>query len=345
MECIAFDPRLYSKKVTTEQLVVGDSLVNDIYFRNGVLIAKAGSTITPKLVKYLRKLGDRAVTIDLRQVYNIFIVASKKLFDKAVADQTIVIKEVEELVQPYVEQVDREPSIIRLLSQLQSQDEYTFQHTVNIGVLSIAIGKWLGLEDEQLKNLILAGTLHDIGKSKIPVDLINKPGSLTEDEYSLVKKHTVYGYELLEKSSEYDEKVKLAVLQHHERMDGTGYPHNIKGEQIHLYSKIVAVADVYHALTSRRAYKPKVTPLMALDELDKSIDRLDAQVVLVFIEKMLSSLQSGQAVLNNGEVCDIIHIDRQNITKPLVKIKETNEMIDLNKRDDLYIADMIYAED
>jgi len=293
----------------------------------------------------LKKLRDKAVTLDMRQVYKKGVEASRTLFAKAAADKAISKKEVEEFVQPFIDEMDREASITRLLNKLQSKDEYTFQHTINIGVLSMMTGKWLGLKGQELHKLILAGTLHDIGKSKIPVNILNKPGPLTRDEYSLMKNHTIYGYELLEKSDQYDETVKLAVLQHHERIDGTGYPHKIRGKKIHEFSKIVAVADVYHAMTSRRVYKERITPLAALDYLNKNIDSLDTQVTLVFIEKMLSSLQSCQVVLSNNAVCDIIYIDRQNIARPLVKVRDSKIMIDLKTRDDVHIVDLIYNDD
>ena len=160
-----------------------------------------------------------------------------------------------------------------------------------------------------------------------------------------MKNHTIYGYRLLDQTDEYEESVKLAVLQHHERNNGKGYPHKIKGNKIHYYSKIVAVADVYHAMTSKRVYKEKETPLAALYYLYHNMDSLDTEVTLVFIERMLDSLQSCRVVLNNNKVCDIVYLDRQNITRPLVKRRDENILIDLKTRDDLHIVDLIYNND
>lgn len=340
----SFDQNLYTKKVDVENLKAGDYLVNDIYLKEGVLVARAGSLLTETQLELLKRMRDKVVTLDVREVYKKGVAASRKMFSQAAADQAILLQDVEDFVQPFMEQVEREPSITELLHKLQSKDEYTFQHTVNIGVLSITIGKWMGLKAKDLRNLILAGTLHDIGKSKIPTELINKPGRLTADEYELMKKHTLFGREILEKSDEYDESVKLAVLQHHERIDGTGYPKGLKGNEIHLYSRIVAVADVYHALTSVRVYKGKVTPLVALDYLERNMDTMDAQVILIFVEKMLSSLQSCRVLLNNNVVCDIVYIDRRNIVRPLLKMADEDRIIELQKREDLDIVDMIYDD-
>lgn len=120
----------------------------------------------------------------------------------------------------------------------------------------------------------------------------------------------------------------LAVLQHHERMDGKGYPLGLPGKHIHPYARIVAIADVYHAMTSDRVYKSKVNPLIALDSMRKSLDNLDAEMVFVFVRNMLDYYMGSQVLLADGSIGTIIYIDRNNITRPLIRLKDSGKIID-----------------
>ncbi|MBZ4653070.1 MAG: hypothetical protein JG781_408 [Peptococcaceae bacterium] len=259
---------------------------------------------------------------------------------KAADGRPVLAEEVNEMLEPFIQEANREKNTARLLLQLQSQDEYTFQHTINIGILAMVIGKWMKYSEQESARLALAGTLHDIGKSKIPLHILNKPGPLTRVEFEIMKKHTILGYELLN-SWGYEENIKLAVLQHHEREDGKGYPYRLKGEKIHPFAKIVAVSDIYHAMTSKRVYKGKISPFLVLDHLQKNIDNLNSEIVLTFIEHMLQYLQSCKAVLNDGRIGDIVHVNRNNIGFPLVKISDSSTVIDLNKRRDIQIVDIV----
>lgn len=345
MRKIPFDAKLYTKKIRVDKLKVGDVLADDVYFKSGTLVVGAGVALTKQHIDKLRYLDDKIVTLDMRQVYRRGVQISKKIFRDAADGKHLTVKEVEVFVRPFKEEIEREPNVTRLLYHLQSNDEYTFQHTINIGVLVMIIGKWLGLAGGDLHNLLLAGTLHDIGKCKIPNHILNKPGPLTRDEFNLMKNHTIYGYEILKNSPGFDPAVCLSVLQHHERMGGEGYPYGLKGGKIHQYARIVAVADVYHAMTTTRVYRDKNNPYEVLEHLGKNINSLDTAVTLTFIEKMLSLLQSCKVRLNNGSYADVIYIDKQNISRPVVRTVDSQKMLDLKKRSDIAIVEIIYHDD
>lgn len=333
---------LYTKRVEVSNLKVGDVLTHDVYLRNGVLVAKAGMELTAKQVEKLKHLETKIVTLDLQNLYLKGISASKAIMETAAEGKPIKKESVSKLVTPFIDEVKREKNITKLLTILQSKDEYTYQHTVHIGLLSMTIGRWLGLEGNELHNLMLAGTLHDIGKSLIPLDILNKPGPLSGTEFAIMKQHPILGYEILNKSEDYEESIKLGVLQHHERVDGKGYPNGLVGNEIHLFARIIAIADVYHALTSDRVYKKRLNSYTALEYIYRNKDAFDSEIVMLFIEKMLTCLQSCSLILSNGMLGDVVLINNEYIASPLIKIKGKKEFIDLKVRRDVSICDIIY---
>lgn len=159
------------------------------------------------------------------------------------------------VVRSFVYVMMKDPKAYLLLIKLSSHDPYTLQHSVGTAVNGIILGKKLGITQEQdLCDLGLAGLLHDIGKVRISKDIINKPGPLSEEEWKIMRRHSEYGYEILKDNAQIAERTKRAVLEHHEDKSGTGYPKGLKSHQMDLYSKIVALADIFNALTTDRPY-------------------------------------------------------------------------------------------
>ena len=136
---------------------------------------------------------------------------------------------------------------LRVLNEEKDFDEYTYTHSLNVALYAMLIGKWLRLDNNSIKNVIKAGVLHDIGKTKVPIEILNKKARLSDEEFDIIKKHTFYGYDLVRSTDCVSDEVCEAVLLHHEREDKSGYPYGIGGRQLGLYAKIVAVADVYDA--------------------------------------------------------------------------------------------------
>lgn len=165
------------------------------------------------------------------------------------------------------ESIEGNPIILKALDQIKKMDEYTFTHSVNTAFYSMFIAMWMGLEDQDIINATQAGFLHDIGKIYIPGAILNKPGALTAQEYEIIQLHPLYGYSLLNEFSEFNLKVKRAVLFHHERIDAKGYPLCASEDYVGLLPKIIAVADVYDAMTTNRVYKKGKTALEAIDYL------------------------------------------------------------------------------
>ncbi len=343
MSLVSDEVRKFARPVPVSCLVPGDRLAHDVCLRNGVLLVRAGARLTRATINTLIEIGPKAVMVDLRALYRRSIAQSKLMMRKAAEGKPLSVSEVEAVVQPFVVETQRESNIVRLLSQLETQDEYTFQHTVSIGVLSMVIGEWLGHSGPELSDIAVAGTLHDIGKSQIPKDIIYKSSRLTKTEFDIMKRHPKLGLRILEYSGGYKDCIKQAVLQHHERLDGSGYPDGVGGDEQHPYAKIVAVADVYHAMTSKRPYKGKSSPYTVLEHLQESIGTLDARTVLVFIDRMLQCLAGCQVALSDGRIGDVVFVDRNHLGHPVIRVGQ--DIIDLQEREDLAITEVVKLQD
>lgn len=218
--------------------------------------------------------------------------------------------------------------------------DYLIHKSIAVGLTSYLIGQWCKFSSKESMQITLAGLLHDIGKIKINESVINKRGSLNSGELVEVRRHSQYGYEILRNTPAINDGVKLAALQHHEQIDGGGYPLRISGEKIHPYAKIVAIADMFHAMTMDRVYKTAESPFIALDKLrEASYGKLDPQMVLTFIHKMVDLVQGAKVKLNDGRVGRIVFIDNQKPTRPWVSIQDT--IVHLSQNKNLYISEII----
>lgn len=170
----------------------------------------------------------------------------------------------EKLVESVIDSVVRNEDAMVSLTKLRSFDEYSYTHSINVAVLAVAFGKNLGLSRDRLRALGSAGIFHDLGKARIPEAILNKPGKLTADEFEVMKSHPRFGFDLLVQQGGASDQVLLGVLQHHEKFNGKGYPGGVSGNAISVLARIIAVADVYDALTSERVYKKGMMPYKAL---------------------------------------------------------------------------------
>lgn len=200
------------------------------------------------------------------------------------------IKKVENFVGDLIENIVEDPDSIYSLLTLKGYDYYTYTHSVNVGVLSVGLAVYIGLDKEKIRKLGLGAVLHDIGKTQIPHEILNKQGKLNDTEYNVIKQHVVRGYELLKEQKDIPEESLITVLQHHEKISGRGYPFGLKGKDIRLFGRIASIADCYDALTTRRPYKPPLTPYFALSIIVKEKGDHDPELLKAFI-KMLGKVR------------------------------------------------------
>jgi putative nucleotidyltransferase with HDIG domain len=241
-------------------------------------------------------------------------------FEQVRIDGRIDDKQVNESFEPLIDHFLHEVDVVTMLLTLNGKDDYTYHHSVQVGMLSYLISKWLGDNEEQALLVGKAGYLHDIGKSRIDEAILKKPGRLTNEEYNIIKQHTVIGHEMVQQSFDSPE-LALGALQHHERLNGTGYPHGILGKDMHPISKIIAVADIYSAMISTRVYKDKQDLLTVLKELYRSsFGELDPHITHMFITNMLPSFIGKKLTLTNGDTGVIIMTNANDYFRPLIRI-------------------------
>lgn len=202
----------------------------------------------------------------------------------------------------------------------------------------------LGYSRGECHQVVLAGVLSDCGMAKMSKQILTKPSALTEVEFHEVKQHPILGYRMVQKITALSHGAKLAVLQHHERNDGSGYPLKLKAKKIHPYSQLVATADVYHAMTSERLYRRKQPPLRAIETmLRQQAGRLSADAVAVLLNRLVG-LQTGAVVkLSNGETAEVMSIQPDEPTRPVVKAARTGRLLLLSTQHDIYIEEVLRA--
>jgi len=230
--------------------------------------------------------------------------------------------------------------LFNLLHCMRNFDDVTFSHSINVSLICGVLGTWLNRSKAEIDLLIQCGIYHDVGKLKIPKNILDKPGKLTPEEYALVKTHTTQGYTIL-KDRKLPREVKLAAMMHHERCDGSGYPMGLKGNQIEECAKILAIADVYEAMTSPRVYRKALCPfeVIRLFEID-GLALFDPVYLLPFMENITQSYVGNMVRLSDGSLGQIIFINKLAYSRPVIKM-ENNEYVDLSKDSRLSIMEIL----
>lgn len=204
------------------------------------------------------------------------------------------------------------------ISALKVSDEYTFKHSVDVSTMSMIIAKKHGLDDDAVREIGIAGLLHDMGKSKIPNEVLNKPGKLTDEEFALIKQHSTFGYQILKEKNTFSDRILLGVLQHHEKLNGRGYPLGVTGDKIHLYAKIISVADIYDALVTERPYKPGFSPRDAVEMIMAMTAELDINAMKSFLGSVILYPVDSIVTLSNGEKAKVVSNNPDYILRPTV---------------------------
>ena len=230
-------------------------------------------------------------------------------------------------------------NIFDMLHNLRSYDDATFTHSINVALISNILAQWLKWDESEVEIATQSGLFHDIGKLLIPDEIIRKPDKLTEDEYTLMQTHPHRGYEII-KNLNISQHIKNATLMHHERCDGSGYPLKIRGPQIDKFGKLVAIADVYDAMTSARYYRGPLCPFIAISMFEEEgYQKYDPEMIIAFLQNIVNTYLLNTVRLSTGEVGEIIFINKMHLSRPTVKVG--NDYIDLTKCPDVYIKEII----
>ncbi|APQ10607.1 diguanylate cyclase [Pseudomonas oryzihabitans] len=246
---------------------------------------------------------------------------SMRMLDAVKFGQELNVVEVRRAVGECVESVLKHPAASLWLARIKQRDHYTAEHCLRVSLYAIALGKELGMLPLELEELGVCGMLHDVGKLKVPEEILNKPGRLTDEEFRVMQAHTTYGYQLLMGNSEVPPAAVDVAHTHHERMDGKGYPRQLSAQRIPFKAKIIAVVDAYDAITSDRPYSKGRSSLEALRILFEARgSQFDEAVVLAFIQ-LIGVYPPGEIVeLSTGEVGIVIGFDAGTKLKPRLLI-------------------------
>lgn len=239
----------------------------------------------------------------------------------------------------YQETMDSYASV-RYISRLKDYNEYTYYHSVNVAVYTILIGRWMGFSERYIKELTTAAVLHDIGKSRIPNEILNKDEKLTKEECEIVKEHPMKGYLMVKDDDSISENIKNTILMHHERLDGSGYPQGLKDNEINYFAKIIAVADYYDALTSNRPYRDKVSPFQAIETFIKTgMESYDLGISMTFFKNIVNCYIGEKARLDDGRIGKVLYVPPYDLVHPLIEID--GEIYDLSRHNEIEIVSLI----
>lgn len=318
--------------------------VNDEYSDNEIediikpeLRQKAVKTIKGSF-ESLAKQGSQAFTSSVQQ--------KKQEMDKKFQ----YINSISKLADDIVDEIASQKNILINLVDIKSMDNYTYEHSISVTVLSIILGMELKYDKMRLTELAVGALLHDIGKIFVPKELLVKQGKLTNDEFKIIREHTTKGHDYLKNDSYISIVSSNIALQHHEKYDGTGYPNGIKGEKIHDYARIAAIADVYDALTSDRPYRRAASPNEAVELIMGSAGRhFDYKMVQAFIRKVVPYPEGTMVKLSNGDVGVIEEINTDFPLRPKIKAIRRNAIgwepvsIDLMEEKNIVIQGVQYT--
>lgn len=342
------------KRVSVNTATPGMVLAEDLLTENGQLILSKGSHLTAALldnlkmrnisslsVNYAEKLPPQFRTEKCDQYYADTLQTIESAFFTMRLCGELPLREMKEVALNSVLAMTETVGALQYLHSMRRSGEYTFYHSVSVSVLCGILGKWLGYKGEDLADLVLAGLLHDVGKTQVSIDLINKPAKLTSAEMQKMKQHSRLGMELIKKSSMLSESVIAGVLQHHERMDGSGYPEGARGDSIHPYARIIAVADLYDAVTSERPYNRKQSPFIAARIIaDEMFGGLDTLVATTFLEHIRDHLVGAQVNLTDGRQAEVILFGGDFTFRPVIRT-QNGDFVDIGSTSSVQIKDMV----
>lgn len=358
------------KKVNISELAPGMVLAEDVYDLNQHLILPRGLVLSDHTITKLELYSIINVRIEEKraempredaipadtsysqrlkltsefQNFEVKYTTATSIF-KAIMDDSLKhpakldAKQLIQNIESLLSTKDKHVNVFDMLHNMRQLADATYVHCMNVGIICNIFAHWLHMTPEEIEIATLSGLLHDIGKLMIPNDILSKAGKLTDWEYRIMQTHPREGYEML-LSANVDRRILNAAYMHHERCDGAGYPQRLRADQIEPFAKLVAIADVYDAMTCARLYRGAMCPFKVIAVLeDEGLQKYDPQYILTFLKNIVDTYLLQSVRLSNGEVGQIVFINPNKLSRPTIRIKE--KYIDLSTQSNLYIDSVV----
>jgi putative nucleotidyltransferase with HDIG domain len=270
--------------------------------------------------------------------YSYALMSLREIFD-SLSHKSYAVEEAEliKIVHPLFISRNTITEVFDMINQMHSLNDSVYAHCINVALIARMIGRWLQLEQRDLDTLTCCGLLHDLGKIMIPEDILNKPGKLTPEEFDIIKAHPKFGYELL-RNQNIDSRIKQSVLMHHERCDGSGYPNGLEGDLLSDFAMIIAIADVYDAMTAARAYRVPLSPFQVIANFEtEGFHKYHTKYLYVFLHRIAITYQNNRVMLNDDRACQIVMINQNYLSRPVVQFDD-GEHLDLATEPNVHIT-------
>lgn len=354
------------QKIYLSQIEDGTPIAYDLCNPQGAILVKKGTKMTSLLREKLQKnniiylttnitpfeaLDDRIKYLDepivkqieeIKKVYKQSFKEISREFESFRAGGSLDKKAITSLAKGLVSSIYQNQQVYMSIQGIRRKDEYTYLHSIDVSIFMILFGKTMNFDSQEIEDAAIAGLLHDIGKTQIRDSILLKPDKLTEDEMEIMKRHTLYGYDILKNQLGYKEEIAKAAKEHHERVDGGGYPQSIKWDKLHLFSKMVAICDIYDAITAERIYKKAMLPHKAIEYLMSIVGtQLEHNLVRKFIHNIAVYPLGTKVLLNTGEEGIVIRINKDFPLRPIVKIVEGNRTRNLLVELTVFIKEIV----
>ncbi|MHC0037651.1 HD-GYP domain-containing protein [Pseudoneobacillus sp. C159] len=321
----------------------GTEIARTIYDNNGLVLLTEGFRLTDRVISRLQRHGifavyikdkysdglieDPGISHELKQKSLIEIQNSfsslKSSTNYTGRINPIILSSFQNICDNVISELLVNKKALSLMTSVQVFDNYLYQHSLNVMVYTLQLAINSGVKPKDLNDLGLSGLLHDVGKMVVPLEILNKPGRLTTEEFELIKTHTTEGYELLKKQHEIPLLAAHCAFQHHEKIDGTGYPRALKGEDIHPFAKMMAIADVFDAVTSSRSYRKAMLPHKGFEILyGGSGTHFEKELVQNFKKSIIMYPVGVTVTLNTGETGFVVRNNDSFPERPVIRIIE-----------------------
>ncbi len=336
----------------------GMVLAKDVYSERGTILIPNGTVLNDLMIDrmilanvlYIWVINDDSYIIadkeesssmkEMKKEYSKKIEKIKNIFNNF-AEGSSLDEDAREVASSIINSDKLSGDLLRCMRQLRDMNDYTYQHSLNVSSLCCLIGNWMNMPKDELEELTLAGLVHDIGKSKINPDILKKTTELNHEEVMDIQRHCEYGYQILKKNTKYSDEILKAVLMHHEKEDGTGFPSNLKSKDIHPYAKIIAVADLYSAITLDRIYKRTDTPFSVFEIFESvSAQKFDPLAVYTLITNIAMYYIGDKVRLTNGLFGNIVFIDKEFVSRPLIHC-QNGQIVNLRLEKDIKISEIL----